>query len=166
MKKSIIIPAIVSSLRIAALPPFIYLYNTENTVACLVLLAFCAATDFFDGYLARKLKATSLFGAYFDAFTDFVLMAGIFSFFVVLGLYPFWMVLLMAISFVLFVVTSHYGKRMYDPVGRYLGSALYIGVVLTLAFPTQAIYDFVLYAFVAFFLVSLASRIISLKRKE
>jgi phosphatidylglycerophosphate synthase len=131
----------------------------------LELLAFCAATDYFDGYLARKLDVTSRFGAYYDATTDFILMIGIFTIFYAVGFYPVWLLLLIAAAFAQFVVSSFFAKKLYDPVGRYLGSALYIGVVLTLLWPTDAVFVFVQYAFVVFFLVSLASRIISLTRK-
>ena len=166
MKKLTAIPTFISSLRITALPLFFYLYNLENIPACLILLTFCASTDFFDGYLARKLKATSQFGAYYDATTDFILMIGIFAIFYAIGYYPIWLLLLIAVSFVQFLATSFFAKKLYDPVGRYLGSALYIGIVLTLLWPTQAIFTFVQYAFVGFFLASLASRIVSLTRKE
>jgi CDP-diacylglycerol--glycerol-3-phosphate 3-phosphatidyltransferase/cardiolipin synthase len=165
MKNPTAIPAFISSLRIVALPMFIYLYNLGNTNACLGVLAFCAATDFFDGYAARKLKATSRFGAYYDATTDFILMIGIFSIFFAYGYYPVWLLILIATAFIQFLATSFLAKKLYDPVGRYLGSALYIGVVLTLLWPTPAVFAFVQYAFVAFFLVSLASRIFSLTRK-
>ena len=166
MKKLTLIPTFISSLRIAALPLFFYLYNLGNITACLILLAFCAATDFFDGYFARKLKATSRFGAYYDATTDFILMIGIFAIFYATGYYPIWLMLLITAAFAQFLATSHYAKKLYDPVGRYLGSALYIGVVLTLLWPIQAVFAFVQYAFVAFFLVSIASRIMSLTRKR
>ena len=166
MKKQIALPTFISSLRIAALPLFFYIYNLGNVAACLGLLAFCAATDFFDGYLARKLKATSRFGAYYDATTDFILMIGIFSIFYANGFYPIWLLLLIAAAFIQFVVSSFFAKKLYDPVGRYLGSALYIGVVLTLLWPTQAVFAFVQYAFVGFFLVSIASRILSLTKKK
>jgi len=166
MKQVVLLPTFVSSLRIAALPLFFYLFSSANITACLVLLSFCAATDFLDGYSARKLHSTSRFGAYYDATTDFLLMLGIFVIFYAVGYYPVWLLFLITASFIQFLVTSVYSKKLYDPVGRYLGSSLYIGIVLTLLWPTQAIYDFVQYAFVAFFLVSLASRIISLTRKK
>jgi phosphatidylglycerophosphate synthase len=166
MKKLTTIPPIVSSLRIAVLPLFIYLYNPANIVPCLILLAFSAATDFFDGYLARKLRATSRFGAYYDATTDFTLVIGIFAFFAIKGFYPIWLLLLIAASFGQFLVTSYYAKKVYDPVGKYVGSALYIGIVLTFVFPEQSTYSFVQFAFVGFFLVSLGSRIISLTRNR
>ena len=166
MKKLTAIPTFISSLRIATLPLFFYLFNIGNITSCLILLAFCATTDFFDGYLARKLKATSRFGAYYDATTDFILVMGIFAIFYAVGYYPIWLLLLIAASFIQFLATSFYAKKLYDPVGRYLGSALYIGIVLTLLWPTQAIFYFVQYAFVGFFVVSLASRIASLTRKR
>ena len=81
MQKQIALPTFISSLRIAALPPFFYFQNASNVTACLVLLAFCAATDYFDGYLARKLNVTSRFGAYYDATTDFILIIGVFALF-------------------------------------------------------------------------------------
>jgi CDP-diacylglycerol---glycerol-3-phosphate 3-phosphatidyltransferase len=166
MKKQIAIPTFTSSLRVAALPLFYYLYTMGNVAACLGLLAFCAATDFFDGYLARKLGTTSKFGAYYDATTDFIFIMGIFGIFHAVGFYPIWLLLFIAASFIQFLATSYLSKKMYDPVGRYLGSSLYIGVVLTLLWPTLAIFIFVQYAFVVFFLVSIASRSISLTRKR
>jgi CDP-diacylglycerol--glycerol-3-phosphate 3-phosphatidyltransferase len=166
MNKHLAIPTFISSLRIAALPLFIYLYNIGNVTSCLILLAFCAATDFLDGYLARKLNATSQFGAYYDAATDFTLMIGVFAVFYAVGYYLVWLLLLITASFVQFLATSLYAKKLYDPVGRYLGSALYIGITLTLIWPTEAIFIFVQYAFVGFFLVSIASRIVSLTRKQ
>jgi phosphatidylglycerophosphate synthase len=166
MNKLTAIPIVISSLRTAALPLFFYLFNLGNVTSCLILLAFCSATDFFDGYFARKLKVTSRFGAYYDATTDFILMIGIFTIFYAIEYFPIWLLLLIAASFIQFLVTSQYAKKLYDPIGRYLGSALYIGVVLTLLWPTQAIFLFVQYGFVVFFAVSLISRIISLSKKE
>ena len=163
MQKLIVIPTIISSLRIAVLPLFSYFFNIGNITSCLILLASSAATDFFDGYLARKLKVTSRFGAYYDAITDFILVIGIFTIFSANGYYPIWLLLLITASF---LVTSLYAKKLYDPVGRYIGSALYIGITLTLIFPTQAIFSFVEIAFAGFFLISLASRIASLARKQ
>ncbi len=130
------------------------------------MLVFCAATDYFDGYYARKLNVASKFGAYFDATTDFTLMIGIFAFFTLEGYYSIGLVLVIAAAFIQFIITSVYAKKLYDPVGRYLGSALYIGVVLTLLFPMEAIFSFVQYAFAGFFLVSLGSRIWSLTKKN
>ncbi len=71
----------------------------------------------------------------------------------------------MVISFTQFIITSMLGQKLYDPVGKYIGSALYIGIVLTVLFPVQAVFNFVQYAFSGFFLVSIASRIWSIAKK-
>ncbi len=166
MKSRAAIPIIVSSLRIPVLPLFIYLYNPANIAPCLILLAFSASTDFFDGYTARKLGVTSEFGAYYDAATDFTFIIGLFAFFTLYEFYPIWVPLLIVVLFGQFIVTSHYAKKLYDPAGKYAGSALYIGVALTLLFPTQEMYTFVQYAFLGFFLVTIGSRILSLTKKR
>jgi CDP-diacylglycerol--glycerol-3-phosphate 3-phosphatidyltransferase/cardiolipin synthase len=166
MKRLVVIPAFISSLRIVALPVFFFLFAQENTVGCLILLTFCAFTDYLDGNLARRLEVTSQFGAYFDASTDFILMIGIFTIFYGVGYYPTWLLILIAASFIQFLASSQYTKKIYDPVGRYLGSTLYIGAVLTLIYPIQEAFIFVQYAFAGFFLASLISRIISLTRKH
>jgi phosphatidylglycerophosphate synthase len=114
----------------------------------------------------QKLNVTSRFGLYYDVTTDFAFIMGIFCVFFTEGHYPVWLLLLIVASFVQFLVTSFYIKNVYDFVGKYFGSALYIGSVLTLICPTQTTFDFVKYAFVGFFLVSIASRIASSKRKH
>ena len=166
LQKKTLIPPLISSLRIAVIPFFIYYYKQENLIVCLILFTFAASTDLLDGFVARKLKVTSTIGAYYDALTDFVLIIGIFIFFFTKGYYPIWLLILITASFVQFLATSRYIKKIYDPIGRYVGSALYIGIVLTLLFPTQAIFNFVQYAYVVFFLVSLVSRIVSLTKKQ
>jgi CDP-diacylglycerol--glycerol-3-phosphate 3-phosphatidyltransferase/cardiolipin synthase len=165
MKRLSTAPALISSLRVLALPLFFYLFNKEDISSCLILLVFCAATDYSDGWLARKLKVTTKFGAYYDALTDFILMIGIFTIFYRVGFYPVWFLFLIAASFIQFLATSRFIRKLYDPVGRYLGSALYIGVVLTLIYPVHLSFSFVQYAFAGFFLVSLVSRIISVTHK-
>jgi phosphatidylglycerophosphate synthase len=162
----ILIPTAISSTRLTVLPLFYVFFVNANVAACLMLLAFSAATDFLDGYLARKMGVASRFGAYFDAFTDFVLMFGAFVIFTFRGIYPFWLPILIATSFAVFLATSCLSKKIYDPIGKYTGSALFIGVVLTLVFPVVEVFGFVQYAYLAFFLVSLTSRIISVLKKE
>jgi len=129
-------------------------------------LIFCVATDFFDGFAARHLDVTSTFGYYYDAITDFIFTAGVYVYFTILGDYQIWFITLIAVAFAQFMITSYLAKKVYDPVGRYIGSALYIGITLTILYSTQFVFDFVQYAFMVFLAVSLISRIITLKRKK
>ena len=166
MKKTVLIPTAISSLRLAVPPLFLVLFNSGAISWCLLLIALSAFTDYLDGYLARKLKVTTKLGAYFDAITDFIVVIGIYVIFSGVGYYPLWLLLLITASFVQFLASSILIKKLYDPIGRFIGSALYIGIVLTLLFPINAIFIFVQVAFVGFFLISLLSRIASFAKNQ
>ncbi|MCW4000944.1 MAG: CDP-alcohol phosphatidyltransferase family protein [Candidatus Bathyarchaeota archaeon] len=166
MEKKILIPQGISALRLAALPLFLYLFSIGALNWCIVVFGLAQISDLIDGYVARKLDATSKLGGYFDAATDFVFIIGIFGAFTAAGYYPPWLIALIAASFAQFVLTSRLSTKLYDPLGKYIGSALYIGIALTLLSPTQPILNFVQYAFLVFFGVSLISRIKSLNRER
>ena len=100
MRRKTAIPTFISSLRVAASPLFFYLHNTGSVASCLILLGFSAATDFLDGYTARKLGVTSRFGAFYDALTDFILIIAAFSIFYADGYYPVWLLVLIVASLV------------------------------------------------------------------
>jgi cardiolipin synthase (CMP-forming) len=69
------VPTLLTWARIAAIPLIIGVYytawdvRTQNTVATAMFVLF-AATDWLDGYLARKLNQTSAFGAFLDPVAD------------------------------------------------------------------------------------------------
>lgn len=162
MNPKSLIPCGISALRIAALPLFIYFNSVDVSFLCFLVFGFAALTDLFDGYAARKLEVSSKTGAYFDAFTDFVLVIGIFSTFALNGFYPVWLLLLIACSFAQFVVTGYFGKRLYDPIGKYIGSVLYIGITLTLLSPVGLTFLIVQVGVVMFTAVSFITRMLSL----
>lgn len=77
------IPNILTWLRIAAIPLFVaVLYIDEswlttrqtNIIATGIFIA-AAVTDWFDGYLARRLNQTSAFGAFLDPVADKLMVA-------------------------------------------------------------------------------------------
>lgn len=77
------IPNILTWLRIAAIPLFVaVLYVDEawltvrqgNIIATSIFIA-AAVTDWFDGYLARKLNQSSAFGAFLDPVADKLMVA-------------------------------------------------------------------------------------------
>jgi phosphatidylglycerophosphate synthase len=151
-------PSGISALRLAALPLFLYLFFNGHTVLYMLVFALSMVTDLVDGFLARKLKAASKFGAYFDAVTDFVLVMGIFAAFAVSSYYPAWMLLLIGASFAQFLATSLYAKKLYDPIGKYIGSVLYIAIGLTLLSPTAPIFALVEVGFPLFAITSFVTR--------
>jgi cardiolipin synthase (CMP-forming) len=69
------IPTLLTWARIAAIPFMVGVYYlnwdiaTKNLTATVMFVLF-AATDWFDGWLARKLNQTSSFGAFLDPVAD------------------------------------------------------------------------------------------------
>ncbi len=69
------IPTLLTWARIAAIPLIVGVFyldwdpKTQNRVAAALFVLF-AATDWLDGYLARKLNQTSAFGAFLDPVAD------------------------------------------------------------------------------------------------
>jgi phosphatidylglycerophosphate synthase len=158
MNMKSLVPSAISALRLVALPIFLYCFSAGNVLACIVVFGFSQVTDLFDGYAARKLKVASKAGAYFDVVTDFVFIAGIFAAFTLSGYYPVWIMALIAASFAQFIISSVYTKKLYDPLGRYIGSVLYIAIGLTLLSPTPVIFTIVEVSFPLFALTSFVSR--------
>jgi CDP-diacylglycerol--glycerol-3-phosphate 3-phosphatidyltransferase/cardiolipin synthase len=67
------IPNTLTMLRIALIPVFVvffYLPGHWTNVATAAIFGFAAVTDWLDGYLARRLEATSAFGAFLDPVAD------------------------------------------------------------------------------------------------
>jgi cardiolipin synthase (CMP-forming) len=73
------IPTIMTWARIVAIPLIIGVYylgldlQTKNLIATVLFVVF-ALTDWFDGYLARKLNQSSAFGAFLDPVADKILV--------------------------------------------------------------------------------------------
>jgi phosphatidylglycerophosphate synthase len=103
----------------------------------LVLLSLAAATDFLDGFLARRHASwsASALDAYADPVADMmIVLAGFIALFL-RGISPPWIVPLLFISFLQFVLTSPRRAPLYDPIGKYLGFGLLLILAVVLLFP-------------------------------
>jgi CDP-diacylglycerol---glycerol-3-phosphate 3-phosphatidyltransferase len=78
------IPNLVTLSRIVLIPliiglyylPFEWLSEHGRNVAATLVFIFAAATDWLDGYLARRLNQMSAFGAFLDPVADKLIVAG------------------------------------------------------------------------------------------
>lgn len=81
---------LLSFFRLLLAIPFWFLLDGvregENTIILLLLIAFGAASDFFDGYLARKLNQITEFGKIIDPLADKVCISVITIKLFILGL--------------------------------------------------------------------------------
>jgi phosphatidylglycerophosphate synthase len=130
------------------------------------LFLFLLFTDFLDGYLARKLGVSSKFGSYFDATTDFTLVFSLFIAFGSEGFYADWILILVAVVFAGFILTSRSSRGAYDPVGKYYGSLLYGAIGLRFIFSGQLFYSVVTIGVVMFSAASILSRATFLLKKH
>ncbi|KQN56358.1 MULTISPECIES: CDP-diacylglycerol--glycerol-3-phosphate 3-phosphatidyltransferase [Rahnella] len=72
------IPTCLTLFRVALIPFFVlafYLPYPWAPMACALIFVFAAMTDWLDGYLARRLKQTTRFGAFLDPVADKVMVA-------------------------------------------------------------------------------------------
>ncbi|MCX7961171.1 MAG: CDP-diacylglycerol--glycerol-3-phosphate 3-phosphatidyltransferase [Burkholderiales bacterium] len=77
------LPNLITWLRIVLIPLFIGLYYLPNTwisvetrdAAATAIFVFAAATDWLDGWLARRLNQMSAFGAFLDPVADKLMVA-------------------------------------------------------------------------------------------
>lgn len=87
-------------LRIVLAPVFFFMLISGNKdfilISCLIYLV-AALTDYFDGWLARRLKAVSVWGNFIDPLADKILTSTALIAFVMLKIIPLWMVIVVLI---------------------------------------------------------------------
>lgn len=70
LRSELTIPNALSILRLLLVPVFLILLLQEQNVAALWVLIFASASDWFDGFLARKLNQVTKLGARLDPAAD------------------------------------------------------------------------------------------------
>ncbi len=87
-----------------------------------MIIIFTGVTDALDGYIARKLGATSDIGAYLDVISDFIFILACFLAYTINGWYDPLVLLLIIIMFCMFIGTSGLKKTCLRPGGKVLRS--------------------------------------------
>ena len=74
IKKDIVnLPNMITMVRILVIPVALFLLNLGTPLSCFwaaLTFGFASATDYLDGYLARKMKLVSLTGKFLDPLAD------------------------------------------------------------------------------------------------
>jgi len=156
-------PSAVSVSRVALAVPFGLALHDGRRVLALAWLGIAALTDVADGFLARRLRASTGLGAYLDASADFVVvMVGL----VALGGlgFPRWPLGVVIAMFVQFLLSSGRARPRYDPVGKYYGGLLFVVVAAATAFPDLAVWNALADFILGITLVSWVSRTDFLQR--
>lgn len=119
------IPNVLSLLRIALVPVFLWFLLQEMFVSAITVLAIAGLTDFLDGFLARKLNQTTKLGKMLDPVADRLYIFATLLALSVTGYVPWWLAGLVILRDLLMLVSlpvlASLGYRSL-PV-HYLGKA-------------------------------------------
>ena len=151
-------PTLLTFLRLAAAPLFYYSFFHSSCIYATIIILLSGLTDVLDGFIARKLDASSIFGAYFDVVVDFILILVVFIAFYQKLWYDFLVFFAIAIPFLFFIVTSQNKKPIYDPIGKHLGTFLMFMIVITLCIPFPVVRKTITCLLVVYSLISVATR--------
>jgi phosphatidylglycerophosphate synthase len=160
------LPSIVTAIRLCLVPLLVFIVNSGMLFYGAILFLSLLCTDFLDGYLARRLALSSKFGTLFDVMTDFTMIFSMFFVFNSKGFVPYWVLILMALSFAQFVITSLYWGEIYDPIGKYYGSLLYGAIGLRFIISTQFFYDFATVVITVYTVASISVRVLHLRSRQ
>ena len=158
-----ILVSLIISVRFVSALIFLYLYTNDLPIWASVVFFMAVFTDALDGYVARKMGGVSpLLGPYTDPVADFSLVQAAFVAFVIKGVYPIWLLILIIFMFLQFLLTSKLAGPVYDPLGKYYGVVLFCAIGFTLLFPSPPVSEIILVAIMGYTAASLFSRYVYL----
>jgi cardiolipin synthase len=85
------VPNALSAIRLATVPIFLYLFVSGREEAAVILYGAGAWTDFFDGYIARRLGQESELGRLLDPLADRIFIVALALALVAVGALPWWL---------------------------------------------------------------------------
>lgn len=175
MNSFVSIPNIITLARLLLVLPFLFfIYITvlfaETNIYLLIIFLLIIISDILDGYLARKLKCTSLIGAKLDIIADSlysILSIVLFTYFQMI---PIWFPFILIIKLCEFTITTkivnHREKKtgpVFDKLGKVAASAAMLlpGVFVFRCIIDQYVFimSIMIYFITALFLISLLGRI-------
>ena len=85
------VPNALSAIRLATVPVFLYLFISGREEAAVIVYGAGAWTDFFDGYIARRLGQESELGRLLDPLADRIFIVALALALVAVGALPWWL---------------------------------------------------------------------------
>jgi cardiolipin synthase len=140
------VPNLLSMLRLALVPVFLYLLLTEKYFSAIVVLALSSLTDYLDGYFARKYNQVTRLGQLLDPAADRLYIFSTLVGLSITGIIPVWLALvIIGRDIVLAVAYPILATHGYGPLPvHYLGKTgtfalLYAFPLLLMAYIWQPI---------------------------
>ena len=111
------LPNLLSLLRLALVPVFLYLILTNQPLIAFLVLALASFTDWLDGYLARKLNQVTRIGALLDPAADRLYIFATLIGLAITGSIPAWLpAVVIGRDFVLLFTIPVLASRNYGPL--------------------------------------------------
>lgn len=131
------IPNVLSLLRLALVPVVVFLLLSEMNVAAVAVFGFAAATDFFDGQIARLTRPTRL-GTILDPIADRLMLSSSALVLAVRGTIPIWVAAVLVVRDLLALVGGLVfgGKISVNPLGKAATALLMISVAVLIFAPS------------------------------
>ncbi|HSO69786.1 MAG TPA: CDP-alcohol phosphatidyltransferase family protein [Arachnia sp.] len=89
------VPNVLSFIRLLGIPVFCWLILAGYDLAAVIMLAVFGVTDWFDGFLARRLKQRSRLGTRLDPIADRLYILAAVAVLLVRGIVPWWFLLIL-----------------------------------------------------------------------
>jgi cardiolipin synthase len=119
-----------TAVRILLLPLLLWVVRSQFYLLGFILLGLIGLTDILDGWIARKTRTASKFGAIFDVTADCIVVFSLQGFLLAVNVWPLHVFILSLTSLVSFVAASrHKTENHQKSLGKYTG-ALFIVVFM------------------------------------
>ena len=139
-----LLPNVLTTLRLLLAIPMCLLVLLQDFEAVLWIALAAGLSDGLDGWLARKLGATTRYGAIVDPLADKVMLSGIYPSLAIIGLLPWWLALLVLgrdVVIVLGALAYHAVRGRYDMEPSAWGKAsTFLQILLALAILVQQVW--------------------------
>jgi cardiolipin synthase len=117
------VPNLLSMLRLALVPVFLYLLLNEKYLSAIIVLALSSLTDYLDGYFARKFNQVTRLGQLLDPAADRLYIFSTLVGLSITGIIPVWLALVIigrdVVLAIAYPILATYG---YGPLPvHYLG---------------------------------------------
>lgn len=132
------IPNYITILRILLIPIYLYHFIQGNIAAAAILFSTAAATDFIDGFIARKFNLKSQIGKLLDPLADKLTIISILCVLIYLNIIP------SLVSYIILtremfifssaIITYFFGLNFIKPtfLGKFSAALLYLAIALKL----------------------------------
>ena len=87
-----VLPNLISIARLVAVPVIVWMFLADRMAIAFWIFMCAGISDAIDGYLAKRLKATSVLGSYLDPLADKLLLVSIYLLLGRSGEIPVWLV--------------------------------------------------------------------------